>query len=112
MSLTGYITSLDWIPDEDIVNAAFDPEYLGWQLGVNRKDNSALWVLAPLVDDPTPIGSVIPEDSKEITINDDIVKYGYVRTVMPASSISDVETQFNLQAATISGEVIDGFRSS
>lgn len=92
MSMTAYEVPIDWVPDEDYINVPPDYEYLAWRLGTNDKTGTALWVITPVVDPPTvALVDLLPVGYVEVTVDDDTVKYGYVRDMYPSKSIKEVE---------------------
>lgn len=95
MSLSAYITPIDWVPDDTAINATLGSDFIGWKLGINPQTEKALWTFGALTDTPTdPIEDLLPVGYTEIVLLEDVTKYGFTRVILPNFSIGDLETEF------------------
>lgn len=102
MSLTAYEVSIDYTPDDQYVNEPRNTmEYYAWRIGIN--DKYALWMFQPAVTSPTQdlIADILPAEYAIVTVDDDLQKYGFLRTFLLDQSIAKVEEFFTNEFTTI-----------
>ncbi len=108
--MTGYEVDISWVPDSAFNNSSFGIHYIGWQIGRAENRGLALWIIAPVIEEPEPLEDLLPPEATELEVNDDVGVYGYTRTILPTTSIGDLETLFNDEIAIVTQAVIDGYR--
>ena len=112
MSLIAYEIDINWFPEPDNVNSRTGIEFTGWRIGINTVGGLGLWVFDGVDPESSRnvLDDVLPDEYNIITIDDDLAKYGYVRTMLPQSSIVEVEEAFNTNKDFITEEVVNGER--
>lgn len=106
MSLIVYETNIDWVPDPDFINFPPTYEYLAWLLGTSSKRETALWAITQVKDVPSiNLVDLLPEDYASFTLDQELLAYGYDRSMYPKKGIIDVENEIVAQTVAVHDEV-------
>lgn len=99
-ALTTYELDLGWEPDQDYINSQQGMHYLAWRIGVNENNNTGIWIIEPVIDDPEPLENLLPVAIVERPLTTDTQTTGHARTFMTESTISEVQAEFSSTLAT------------
>lgn len=92
---TYYEFPLNQSPNPEYVNTTSGAHYLAWQLGRDTRRNLGIWIIEAVTDSPVPLNTVIPIYVGTGTLTDDVQRYGYVRSLLPQISITQLLSMFN-----------------
>lgn len=100
-----------WVPDETYINSAQGIEYLAWQIGTDKIRGRRLWMIAPVVDTPAvDIVDLLPVDYTSYTLEEDVIRYGHLRSVLTRQSIEELEIEFLAEIDSVIAAIAAGTR--
>jgi hypothetical protein len=97
MALVGYILPIDFVPNPKYINDPLqEEEYVGFRLSTDKVSQTSIWTFGLVVDAPTTdLAVLLPPSAKQVTIDDDLIKFGYRRQLFTGLTINDVEDLVN-----------------